>query len=91
MRGLIEAGRVDTAHDVSDGGLLVAIAEMAMAGNIGAEILISGTPKSRAIAEYFGEDQGRYLLAVPKGDADDILGAAKTANVIATTHRHDWR
>ena len=38
VRGLIEQGRVDTVHDVSDGGLLVAVAEMALAGDIGADI-----------------------------------------------------
>ena len=40
VRGLIEQGRVDTCHDCSDGGVLVAVAEMAMAGNIGAEIAL---------------------------------------------------
>ena len=38
VRGLIRAGRVDTVHDCSDGGLAVALAEMAMAGGIGASI-----------------------------------------------------
>src|SRR5215510_9738712 len=38
VRKLIEAGRLDTVHDVSDGGLLVAIAEMAMASGIGAKL-----------------------------------------------------
>ncbi|MDE2182629.1 MAG: phosphoribosylformylglycinamidine synthase subunit PurL [Alphaproteobacteria bacterium] len=77
VRGLIEAGRVDTAHDVSDGGLLVAVAEMAMAGNIGAAIA------GGDIARLFGEDQGRYLVAVPGGRAGEILAAAKTAGVAA--------
>src|SRR6185437_10566869 len=43
VRKLIEDGRVDTCHDLSDGGLLVALAEMALAGDIGAEIGIAGT------------------------------------------------
>ena len=34
VRALVESGRVDTVHDISDGGLLVAISEMAIAGNI---------------------------------------------------------
>ena len=38
VRGLIEQGRVDTVHDLSDGGLLVAVAEMALKGDIGADI-----------------------------------------------------
>src|SRR6202012_2858455 len=43
VRKLIEDGRIDTVHDVSDGGLLVALAEMALAGNIGADVGIAGT------------------------------------------------
>ena len=42
VRSLIEAGRVDTVHDVSDGGLLVAIAEMAMPSGIGAKLAMHG-------------------------------------------------
>ena len=61
VRGLIETGRVDTVHDVSDGGLLVALAEMAMAGGIGADFCVPGTT-IEAVPFLFGEDQGRYLL-----------------------------
>ncbi|HTO40491.1 MAG TPA: AIR synthase-related protein, partial [Rhizomicrobium sp.] len=78
VRGLIEAGRLDTVHDLSDGGLLVALAEMALPRNIGIQIAQS------AIAELYGEDQARYLLAVPKADAEHILAAVKTAAVPAT-------
>src|SRR4029077_13362495 len=60
VRKLIESGRVDTAHDVSDGGVLVAVAEMALAGDVGADIGIAGLPES--IPFFFGEDQGRYIL-----------------------------
>ena len=51
-------------HDVSDGGLLVAVAEMAMAGLIGVR-LSTGPRDIPGHAFWFGEDQGRYLLAVP--------------------------
>ncbi|MCG6121637.1 MAG: phosphoribosylformylglycinamidine synthase subunit PurL [Microvirga sp.] len=80
VRGLIEQGRVDTAHDLSDGGLCVALAEMAMAGRIGATVaaLPDGTP---AHAFLFGEDQGRYLIAVPADSAPAILDAASEAGV----------
>ena len=49
-------------HDVSDGGLAVALAEMAMASGIGAKVnqLESGDP----IPQFFGEDQGRYVVTV---------------------------
>ncbi|KAA5606595.1 phosphoribosylformylglycinamidine synthase subunit PurL [Roseospira marina] len=69
VRGLIQSGRVTTCHDVSDGGLLVAIAEMALAGGIGATLDgVTDTP-----AALFGEDQGRYIVAVPEADAAAVL------------------
>ncbi|PBB99951.1 phosphoribosylformylglycinamidine synthase subunit PurL [Mesorhizobium sp. WSM3862] len=62
VRALIASGIVTAAHDVSDGGLAVALAEMAMASGIGATIpgLIGTDP----IPVWFGEDQGRYLLTL---------------------------
>jgi phosphoribosylformylglycinamidine synthase subunit PurL len=60
VRAAILAGLVTACHDVSDGGLLVAVAEMAMAGNVGTSIAApTGIPPH---AFWFGEDQGRYLL-----------------------------
>ena len=47
-------------HDISDGGLLVAIAEMALAGGIGVQ-LFPYEGKLPAHAAWFGEDQGRYV------------------------------
>ncbi len=76
VRKLIEDGRTDTVHDVSDGGLLVALAEMAMAGNIGAEIGIAGET-TESIPFFFGEDQGRYLLTVPIEKTQGILDEAR--------------
>ncbi|TVR06039.1 MAG: phosphoribosylformylglycinamidine synthase subunit PurL [Salinarimonadaceae bacterium] len=82
VRGLIETGRVDTAHDLSDGGLAVALAEMAMAGRMGATV--TALPAvAPAHAALFGEDQGRYLLAAPAEVAQAILDAAKSAGVPA--------
>jgi len=81
VRGLIAAGRVGTCHDLSDGGLAVALAEMAMAAGVGATIDI--LPAGPAHAVLFGEDQARYLVAVPQGAADVVLGEAKAAGVPA--------
>jgi phosphoribosylformylglycinamidine synthase len=67
VRELINSGRTDTVHDVSDGGLLIAIAEMAMAGGMGAELNVGHA----GIPFLFGEDQGRYVVAV----SDEISGA----------------
>ncbi len=80
VRRLIETGRVDTVHDISDGGLLVAVAEMALAGNIGADIGVAGTPE--AIPFFFGEDQGRYLLTAPPEEADRIEGELQHAGIV---------
>ncbi|MBU6445520.1 MAG: phosphoribosylformylglycinamidine synthase subunit PurL [Alphaproteobacteria bacterium] len=83
VRGLIEQGRVDTCHDLSDGGLLAALAEMAMAGGIGAQIALP--EGAAAIPFLFGEDQARYLVAVPSANAAGILAEAKTAGVPAAS------
>ena len=77
VRKLIEAGRVDTVHDISDGGLLVTIAEMAMPRGIGASIGIAGLPE--AIPFWFGEDQARYVIAAPFAEAEKIVAEARAA------------
>jgi phosphoribosylformylglycinamidine synthase len=80
VRGLILAGKVRACHDVSDGGALVALAEMAMAGGVGARV-ITHPRDIQGHAFWFGEDQGRYLLAVP--DAAETIRAAEKAGVPA--------
>ncbi|MFT5538734.1 MAG: phosphoribosylformylglycinamidine synthase II [Alphaproteobacteria bacterium] len=68
VRGEITAGNLTACHDISDGGLLVAVAEMAMASNIGAILSIpEGAPALHAWA--FGEDQGCYVLTTPNSAA----------------------
>ena len=67
-------------HDLSDGGLLVAIAEMAMASGIGA--VLSAAPLDiPAHAHWFGEDQARYLATVPAANAETVLARARAASV----------
>ena len=66
-RRLIDEGLVSAVHDVSDGGLAVALAEMALAGGIGAELQAGAN--YTAAQWYFGEDQARYVLTVsPEND-----------------------
>jgi phosphoribosylformylglycinamidine synthase subunit PurL len=77
VRALIQAGSVRAVHDVSDGGLLVAIAEMALAGHIGVR-LNSGPAELPGSAWWYGEDQGRYVLAVPPLYANMIIDRAKS-------------
>ncbi len=80
VRELILAGRVRACHDVSDGGLLVTVAEMALGGDVGATLL-DAPAGSVPHCFWFGEDQARYVLAV--ADADAILIAAESAGVPA--------
>ena len=82
LRGLIAAGRVTVCHDVSDGGLFVAIAEMALAGDIGAT-LEAAPGDLAAHAWLFGEDQARYVIAVAPAAAGAILAEAEAAGVPA--------
>ncbi|ANU07900.1 phosphoribosylformylglycinamidine synthase subunit PurL [Paraurantiacibacter namhicola] len=63
VRQLIADGLVNAVHDVSDGGIAVALAEMAMAGSMGADVT-----RNEDYSEaqwWFGEDQGRYIVTVP--------------------------
>jgi phosphoribosylformylglycinamidine synthase subunit PurL len=80
VRGEIAAGHVAACHDVSDGGVLVAVAEMAMAGGRGVALdpLPGDTPTH---AWLFGEDQARYLIETAKPDA--VLCAAGDAGIPA--------
>jgi phosphoribosylformylglycinamidine synthase len=78
VRGVIRARRVNACHDISDGGLLVALAEMAIAGGRGVEIAIPPGAESR-LGWLYGEDQARYLLACRPGNLDAVVAAAKAA------------
>lgn len=70
IRALVAAGTVNAVHDIADGGLIVTITEMALAGKIGAKLDTTLTT-----ASAFGEDQGRYVVAAPQGI--DIPGAVR--------------
>ncbi|WP_028465331.1 phosphoribosylformylglycinamidine synthase subunit PurL [Nisaea denitrificans] len=81
VRGLIETGSVTACHDVSDGGLAIALAEMALgAKGLGADVTPEGGLPPHAWA--FGEDQARYVVTAK--DAEGILKAAAAAGVPAT-------
>jgi phosphoribosylformylglycinamidine synthase len=83
VRALILDGVATAAHDLSDGGLLVAIAEMAMASELGAAL--EAAPRDiPGFAHWFGEDQARYLVTVPAEKADAVLARARDASVLVT-------
>ena len=78
VRELIDAGLVSAVHDVSDGGLAVALAEMAIASGLGAEVL--GNDDYTQAQWWFGEDQGRYVITVPDTEAFNAYLAKGTEN-----------
>jgi phosphoribosylformylglycinamidine (FGAM) synthase-like enzyme len=80
VRGEIVGRRISACHDLSDGGLLVGLAEMCLAGGTGVTVKL---PECIAPPHAFlyGEDQGRYLVATDDGGA--LLAAAHAAGVPA--------
>jgi phosphoribosylformylglycinamidine synthase subunit PurL len=80
VRGLIAAEQVSAAHDVSDGGLAVALAEMAMTSGIGAML---EAPGSNIVPHgfWFGEDQARYVVTIRAAEVANVLKAATAAGI----------
>ncbi|MEP2736519.1 MAG: phosphoribosylformylglycinamidine synthase subunit PurL [Erythrobacter sp.] len=76
---LIADGRISAAHDVSDGGALVAVSEMAMRGGLGAKLDLPDAADK--IAACFGEDQGRILVSTSN---PDVIALANEAELFAT-------
>jgi phosphoribosylformylglycinamidine synthase subunit PurL len=77
VRQLITTNLVSAVHDTSDGGALVSIAEMALAGSIGARITLPTAANPAAV--MFGEDQGRVLVTTTNPDA--VIARASAANI----------
>jgi phosphoribosylformylglycinamidine synthase len=77
------AGRrlLSACHDISDGGLAVAAAEMALAAGVG--VALDAPASFLPQAWFFGEDQARYLLACAEADAGAVLAEAAAAGVPA--------
>ncbi len=74
VRGLIQAGSVAACHDLSDGGLVVAAAEMALASGVGVNIDVGD-----GVGSAFGEDGARYLIGLDAGSLDRLDEAAEAA------------
>jgi phosphoribosylformylglycinamidine synthase II len=79
VRGLIRDGLLTACHDISDGGLLIALAEMAITGNRGATTAIP--PECGRLGFLFGEDQARYLVTAPAATEPALAEAANAAGV----------
>jgi phosphoribosylformylglycinamidine synthase subunit PurL len=74
---LIRAQRVGAVHDLADGGLAVALAEMALARGIGGTVAAFGSEH----AFFFGEDQGRYVLTAAPAETEAIAEEAKRLKI----------
>ncbi|OCC01936.1 phosphoribosylformylglycinamidine synthase II [Labrys sp. WJW] len=84
IRGQIRAGNLKTCHDISDGGLAVAVAEMALGRGIGADL--SQAPQGgEPHAFWYGEDQARYVVALAADKVDAFAKTAAEAGVPVTT------
>jgi phosphoribosylformylglycinamidine synthase len=80
IRRFIADGLVTAVHDCSDGGAAIAVAEMALAGNIGMTMwVVPQIPNPGAI--LFGEDQGRYVVTTT--DPDRVRAIANEAKLFA--------
>ncbi|TNE61253.1 MAG: phosphoribosylformylglycinamidine synthase subunit PurL [Alphaproteobacteria bacterium] len=82
VRALIENGQVTTCHDLSDGGLIAALADMAIAGGMGASISVGDELPLHV--QLFSETQARYLIAVDAELATTIRQEARDAGIPVT-------
>ncbi|MBU2378435.1 MAG: phosphoribosylformylglycinamidine synthase subunit PurL [Alphaproteobacteria bacterium] len=84
VRAEIEGGRLTCVHDLSDGGLIGAAADMALASDVG--VMLEASSETHAHVFLFGEDQARYLVAVP--NPQEVLAAAREAGLHASVVGH---
>lgn len=77
-KALIEKGLIESAHDCSDGGLFVTLAESAMAGNLGFDI--DSDTSIRKDAFLFGEGQSRIIVTVKPGNEDAFTDLLMDSN-----------
>ena len=81
VRSLIAGRQLTAVHDLSEGGLAVGLAEMAVSGGVGATI--DALPAGVSHATLFGEDQARYIVTCSASDSAGILAKAAAAGVTA--------
>ena len=79
LSDLINQGIIESAHDVSEGGLFIAMLESAMCRNLGFELYTSG--EIRLDSFLFGEGQGRVVVTVKAGKENDFIDMLNISNV----------
>ena len=77
---LINENLILSSHDISDGGLIVTLSEMALASNFGAKII---KPKklTNSINYFFGEDQARYVIEIDANNLSKVEKILKDYNI----------
>jgi phosphoribosylformylglycinamidine synthase len=82
VRQLIGSGLASAVHDVSDGGLLVSVAEMALASGVGASLGIDFEGSADTLAAMlFGEDQGRYVVSIDRKANEKLIALANKLGI----------
>ncbi|MFN2322194.1 MAG: phosphoribosylformylglycinamidine synthase subunit PurL [Trueperaceae bacterium] len=84
LAGLVQDGVVATAHDVGDGGIAVALAEMAILGGRGVDTALPNDLAERPDAALFGEAADLALVALPADRADELVRACAAAGLAAS-------
>ena len=86
VREMVRSGLVDTAHDLSGGGEIMAVAEMALAGGLGIEYLegefsrmTAGQGGGRTDVALFGEESGAFVIAIPEERWEELQNALSGA------------
>ena len=79
VRGLIQNGDIDTCHDVSDGGVAIALTEMALSGDIGVTIDVGADVSAPWL---FGEDQGRYIITCTADQLKTVTSTFENAGIL---------
>ena len=86
MKKLIKAGTVNSAHDVSEGGLFVALAEASFVNDLGFDVLTDS--EIREDAYLFGESQSRVVVSVDPDEEDSFISILMDAKIRFTLLGH---
>jgi len=83
LHSAMQTGRVRACHDVSEGGLAVALAEMALAGRLG--VTVDNLPHGDAATAWFAESNGRLVCELAPDDLDWFLAKVGTPTTVLGT------
>jgi phosphoribosylformylglycinamidine synthase len=86
VKGLIQDQLINACHDIADGGLFVALAEMAMPSELGFDIVTDSEVREDAF--LFGEGQGRVVVTVNEDQEDEFIEAMMNSGVSYTLLGH---